>query len=76
MVVNLSKPIIGEILVALWRRWNFSYCKADPDVWLLPDLKDNGFKYYQHVILHTDDILAMIEESEIFLREELGSDSP
>jgi len=50
----------------------FSSCKADPDVWLRPALKSNGIEYYQYVLLYTDDILAVMEEPERFLREELG----
>ena len=50
----------------------FTSCKADPDVWLRPALKANGVEYYQYVLLYTDDILAIMEEPERFLREELG----
>ena len=50
----------------------FSSCKADPDVWIRPALKSDGVEYYQHVLIYTDDILAIIEEPEKFLREELG----
>ena len=50
----------------------FISCKADPDTWLRPALKSNGVEYYQHVLLCTDDILAIVEEPERFLREELG----
>ena len=50
----------------------FSSCKSDPDVWIRPALKSNGVKYYQFVLLYTDDILAIMEEHENFLREELG----
>ena len=32
----------------------------------------NGVEYYQCVLLYTDDILAIMEEPERFLREELG----
>ena len=50
----------------------FISCKADPDVWLRPALKSNGVEYYQYILLYTDDILAIMEEPERFLREELG----
>ena len=50
----------------------FQSCKADPDVWLRPSVKANGVEYYQYVLLYTDDILAIMEEPERFLREELG----
>jgi hypothetical protein len=33
--------------------------KADPDVWLRPAVKPNGFEYYEMVLCYVDDILAM-----------------
>ena len=50
----------------------FSSCKADPDAWIRPALKSNGVKHYQCVLFCTDGILAIMEEPETFLREELG----
>jgi len=37
----------------------FESCKADPDVWLRLSTKVDGSKYYQYVLLYTDDILAV-----------------
>ena len=50
----------------------FESCKADPDVWLRPANKSDGTSYYQYILLYTDDILAIMEEPERFLRDELG----
>jgi len=50
----------------------FQSCKADPDVWLRLSTKIDGSKYYEYVLLYTDDILAVMEEPERFLREEFG----
>ncbi len=50
----------------------FESCKADTDVWFRSATKANGTDYYQYVLLYTDDILAIMEEPERFLREELG----
>ena len=50
----------------------FESCKADPDVWLRPATKSDGTTYYQYVLLYTNDILAVMEEPERFLRDELG----
>jgi Reverse transcriptase (RNA-dependent DNA polymerase) len=33
--------------------------KADPDVWLRPAVKANGFEYYEMVLCYVDDILAI-----------------
>jgi hypothetical protein len=50
----------------------FESCKADPDVWFRPGTRDDGTKYWQYALLYVDDILAIMEEPEKFLREELG----
>ena len=50
----------------------FESCKADPDVWIRPATKDNGTDYYQYVLLYTDDILAIMEHPETFIRDELA----
>ena len=50
----------------------FAYCKADPGVWMRPWTKADGTDYWQYVLLYTDDIVAVMEEPENFLREEVG----
>ena len=37
----------------------FKPCRADNDVWLRQALKPNGEKYYEYVLVYTDDILAV-----------------
>ena len=51
----------------------FESCKADPDVWFRPGTRSDGTEYWQYALLYTDDILAIMEEPEKFLREELGA---
>jgi len=51
----------------------FMSCKADPDVWFRPSMKEDGTDYYQYVLLYTDDILAIMEKPETFIREELSN---
>ena len=51
---------------------NFKPCPADPDVWIRPGTKADGSAYWQYVLLYTDDILAIMEEPEKYIREELG----
>jgi hypothetical protein len=36
--------------------------KADPDVWLRPAKKSNGFEYYEMFLCYADDILAMSDD--------------
>ena len=33
----------------------FYSCKADPDVWIRPSIKEDGSDYYQYVLLYIDD---------------------
>ena len=49
----------------------FASCKANPNVWFHPATTDDGRDYYQYVLLYTDDILAISEDPERFIREEL-----
>ena len=51
----------------------FQSCKADPYVWFRPSIKSDGTDYYQYVLIYTDDILAIMEEPERFLCDELGN---
>jgi Reverse transcriptase (RNA-dependent DNA polymerase) len=37
----------------------YSSCVADNDVWMRPAVKPNGFKYYEYVLVYTDDILSI-----------------
>ena len=33
--------------------------KADPDVWMRPAVKTNGFEYYEYVLCYVDDVLCI-----------------
>ena len=43
--------------------WNFDYrpTLADPDVWIKPATKSNGFKYYEMVLTYVDDVISISE---------------
>ncbi|KAI2491177.1 hypothetical protein MHU86_23404 [Fragilaria crotonensis] len=38
---------------------NYKPTKADPDVWIRPAMKADGFKYYEMVLVYVDDILCV-----------------
>ena len=40
---------------------------------ICPSIKSDGAGYYQYVLIYTDDILAIMEEPERFLCDELGN---
>jgi len=37
----------------------FKPCRADNDVWMRPSTKPNGEKYYEYILVYTDDILCV-----------------
>ena len=45
----------------------FVSCLADPDVWMRPAVKTNGDKYYEYLLVYTDDILAISVNSKELL---------
>lgn len=44
---------------ATLREGGFTSCKADPDVWMRAATKLDGFKYWEYVLVYSDDILAL-----------------
>lgn len=50
----------------------FESCKADPDVWMRRVVKSDGNKYYEYILLYVDDLLAVSEDAERLIREEIG----
>ena len=38
--------------------------KADPDVYMKPDIKENGDLYYRYLLVHVDDVLSIGENAE------------
>jgi hypothetical protein len=38
-------------------------CMADPDLWMMPKTRDDGFKYYAYVLIYVDDMLAVSHEA-------------
>ena len=47
-------------------------CPVDPDVWMRPAIKGDGFKCYDYVLLYVDDALVVSENAESILRNEMG----
>jgi hypothetical protein len=49
-------------MAATLRKANFVSCKGDPDVWMRPQVKPNGDKYWEYVLCFVDDILCASHE--------------
>jgi hypothetical protein len=43
----------------------YSSCKANPDVWMHPRTKLDGFKYWSYILVYMDDILIMDHEPKV-----------
>ena len=50
----------------------FESCKADPDVWFCSSMKYYSTEYCQYFLLYTNDIMAIMQKSDDFVRNELG----
>ena len=37
--------------------------KADPDVWLRPAVKPDGFEYYEMILCYVDDVLSISHDA-------------
>jgi hypothetical protein len=46
-------------MAATLRDYGYSSCKADPDVWMRPKTKPDGFRYWSYILVYTDDILVI-----------------
>jgi hypothetical protein len=45
-------------MAATSRDLGFTSCKADPDVWMRPAEKKDGFQYYEYVLVYVDDVFV------------------
>ena len=54
------------------RHIGFVSCPADPDVWMRPNKKSDGSKYWEYVLLYVDDTLCVSHQAEHTIRNDLG----
>ena len=54
------------------RHLDFVSCPANPDVWMRQDIQADGSEYYEYILVYTSDDLAVSENQEKLLRDELG----
>jgi Reverse transcriptase (RNA-dependent DNA polymerase) len=52
-------------MAATLRDYGYSSCKADPDVWMRPKMKPDGFKYWSYILIYTDNILIIDHEPKV-----------
>ncbi len=61
---NAFRALLAETLDDL----NYKPTKADPDVYLRPAVKNNGFKYYEYVLIYDDEVLYMSDQPQITMK--------
>jgi len=59
----LSKNAFRALLAETLYNLNYRPTKADPDVWLRPAVKPDGFEYYELVLCYVDDVLCMSHDA-------------
>lgn len=46
-------------LAECMRQLGYTSCPADPDVWMRPEVRGDGYRYYAYVLLYVDDALVI-----------------
>jgi hypothetical protein len=49
-------------MAATLRGAGYQSCYADPDVWMKPNTKPDGFKYWEYILVYVDDVLVISHE--------------
>jgi hypothetical protein len=49
------------------REGGFVSCQGNPDVWMRPNVKLNGDKYWEYVLCYVDDILCISHEPQVVM---------
>ena len=62
---NAWRAALAQVLADI----GFVSTKADPDVWIRPAVRPDGFKYYEMVFVYVDDILASSHKAKEVLQE-------
>ena len=54
-------------MAATLRDAGFQSCKADPDVWMRPNTKPNGDKYWEYLLCYVDDLLCISHSPQLVM---------
>ena len=63
-----SGAAFRSFLAETLRDLNFVPSRADPDVWMSPAVKPDGFKYWEYILCYVDDVLAISHQSKHVLK--------
>jgi hypothetical protein len=51
-------------LASTLHQLGYNLCLADPNVWFHPAKKNDGFEYYEYVLVYVDDLLVLSHQGE------------
>ena len=57
-----------SVLAQALRDLGFESTQADPDVWIRPAVRDDGFEYYEMLFVYVDDILALSHKAKALIQ--------
>ncbi len=58
-----------DFLATNLREMGYESTKADPDLWMMPDVKSDGTEYYRYVICYVDDVAVTMDNPHRFMDE-------
>ena len=57
-------------LVRCMESWGYESCKADPDLWLKPEIRlEDVVQYYSYLLCYVDDILCIHHNADTMLEQ-------
>ena len=57
--LNLSGEDFRDLIDEQLHELGYMTSIADPDVWMIPEVKQGGFMYYEYVLCYVDDVLCI-----------------
>ena len=65
--LNSSESAFRSKLVEFLHNINYQPSLADPDVWMRPATKPNGFKHYEYIICYVDNVSILSQYPQYFI---------
>ena len=59
------RAFLAETLASL----NYTPSYADPDIWMRPAIKSDGFHYWEYVLCYVDDVLCVGDNPSATMKE-------
>ena len=61
--INSSGADFRAFLAETFYDIEYTPSKADPDIWLHPEVKPGGFEYYEMILCYVDDVLIISHDA-------------